>query len=333
MVGERITFGGVASGIDTNLIIDQLMQVARRPILIAENRRAQVEQKTQAFGQVTSGLSSLLTRLEALNTIDTYRNRATSVLAKDVDANKVTAVASAGAALGAYSVHVTQRATASITTSATAVGQAIDEGVPMDQAGFGSALQTGTFSINGTQFTIDAASARTVTSAASVGAGFDADVPLDQGGLDIPPVVGSFTINGATINYDPATDQISDVVSYINNSSAEVTASFDDATKTFTLTRSPWRTAVRWKSVGVSIRSAAPRRRWTSARTGRSRSRLRPTASLPPTRRTKRWPVAGTSVAARCGCTSPMTARDSPSHSPLLAPSRSSMRRVCEPWT
>lgn len=236
MVGERITFGGVASGIDTNLIIDQLMQVARRPILIAENRRAQVEQKTQAFGQVTSGLSSLLTRLEALNTIDTYRNRATSVLAKDVDANKVTAVASAGAALGAYSVHVTQRATASITTSATAVGQAIDAGVPMDQAGFGSALQTGTFSINGTQFTIDAASARTVTSAASVGAGFDADVPLDQGGLDIPPVVGSFTINGATINYDPATDQISDVVSYINNSSAEVTASFDDATKTFTLT-------------------------------------------------------------------------------------------------
>jgi len=71
MVGERVSFGGIASGIDTNLIIDQLLQIERRPILMAERRRAQVEQKTQAFGQVSSALTSLLSRLETLNKADT----------------------------------------------------------------------------------------------------------------------------------------------------------------------------------------------------------------------------------------------------------------------
>jgi flagellar hook-associated protein 2 len=236
VVGERITFGGIASGIDTNLIIDQLMKIERRPILLAERRRSQVEQRNQAFGTVSSALSSLLTRAQSLNKVDTYRNRATSILAKEADANKIQAVATAGAAVGAYSIHVTQRATQTVTKSAASVGQAVDAGVSMDKAGFGAALQTGTFSINGTVFTIDAATARTMTSAASIGAGFDQAATLENAGLDIEPVVGSFQINGVTINYDPATDKIGNVITYINNSAAGVLASYDPATETLKLT-------------------------------------------------------------------------------------------------
>ena len=232
----RITFGGIASGIDTNSIISQLIQIERRPIALAENRLFEVQQKTNAFGAVASALGSLLDRAKSLNTGDTYRARATSVLAKEVDANKVQATATSGAAIGSYTFHVTQKATQTATNSATAVGAAIDAGAALDQAGFGTALTTGTFSINGTQFTIDAATPRTLVSAASVGAGFDAGVPLATGGLDIPPTAGSFTINGANINYDPATDKIADVIGYINNSAAGVTASFDTTSKTFTLT-------------------------------------------------------------------------------------------------
>ncbi len=232
----RITFGGLASGIDTNTIIEQLIQIERRPIALAENRLFDVQQKTNAFGAVASALSSLLDRAKTLNSADTYRARGTSVLAKDADANKVQAVATSGAAVGAYTFHVTQTATQTTTTSGTAVGAAIDADAPLDEAGFGDALVTGTFSINGTVFTIDAATARTATSAASVGAAFDASQTLEDAGLDNAPAAGSFTINGVNINYDPAADKITDVINYINNSDAGVTASFDESTQTFTLT-------------------------------------------------------------------------------------------------
>ncbi len=233
----RITFGGIASGIDTNSIITQLMQIERRPIMLAENRLFEVQQKTNAFGAVASALGSLLDRAKALNTADTYRARATSVLAKEVDANKVQATATSGAAIGSYTFHVTQKATQTSTSSATSVGAVVDAAAALDKAGFGTAVTTGTFSINGTQFTIAAATARTLASAASVGAAFDGGVPLATAGLDIAPTAGSFSINGATINYDPTTDKVADVIGYINNSAAGVTASFDSTTKMFTLTQ------------------------------------------------------------------------------------------------
>ncbi len=36
---NRIFFGGFASGLDTNTLIDALVAVARRPVLLAEGRR------------------------------------------------------------------------------------------------------------------------------------------------------------------------------------------------------------------------------------------------------------------------------------------------------
>ena len=172
--GGKITFGGIASGLDTNSIIEQLIQIERRPIALAENRLFEIQQKTSAFGAVASSLSSLLDRAEALNDPDTYRSRATSVLAKEEDANKIQAVADTGAAIGSYTFHVTQKATQTETMSSAPVGAVIDANVPLDEAGFGTPPTTGTFSINGTLFTIDPATALTVASSASVGAAFDA---------------------------------------------------------------------------------------------------------------------------------------------------------------
>lgn len=231
-----ITFGGVASGLDTNSIISQLMQIERRPIMLAENRLRTVQAKTNGFGQIASALSTLLERAKALNKADTFRARSTSVLAKEADANKILATANTGAAIGSYTFHVTQKATQTATLSASAVGSAVDADASLDQGGFGTAITTGTFSINGTTFTIDPATATKVASAASIGAGFDASATLENAGLDIAPSTGSFTINGVTVNFDAATDRISNVITYINNSSAGVVASFDEATKTFALT-------------------------------------------------------------------------------------------------
>jgi flagellar hook-associated protein 2 len=236
MVNGRITFGGLASGIDTNSIIDQLIQIQRRPISLAENRLRAVQSKADAFGKIASALGSLKTRVDTINKVDTYRQRATTVLAKEVDANKVTAVATTAAAVGAYSINVTQLATQTKALSGTAVGQAVDTALPLDQAGFATPPTSGTFSINGTTFTIDPATAEKVASASSVGAGFSPSAKLDVSGLDIASVTGTFEINGVSINFDSSADSLQDVVKYINNSAAGVVASYDAGTESLVLT-------------------------------------------------------------------------------------------------
>ncbi|GMU41531.1 MAG: hypothetical protein AMXMBFR23_23970 [Chloroflexota bacterium] len=235
MVNNRITFGGIASGIDTNSIIDQLMAVQRRPIALMQNKQLQISARADGLGRVASALSALAGRAANIANVDTFRQRSASVIAKTEDANKVQAVATSGAAAGSFTFHVTALATQTRLESTTAVGQAVDAGVPLDEAGFGTPFTPGTFTINGTVFTIPAATATSIVSAASVGGSFDASQPLDSAGGDIATTGGSFTINGATINFSAETDKIADVIGYINASAAGVTASFDEDTGIFSL--------------------------------------------------------------------------------------------------
>jgi flagellar hook-associated protein 2 len=226
---NRITFGGLASGIDTNMIIDQMLAMQQRPIIQAENRRAVVQQRMQALGSVGSQLSTLLTRLSSLQNAETFRARQASVQANTENQNKISVSASSAAATGSFSFHVTQLATSTKATSTAPMGTAIDAAVSLDQAGFGTAFKAGTFSINGTVFTIPEATASSIESAAALGAGFDPGVKLDQASLDIPvdPAGGTFEINGVSINWSAENDSLDQVITRINNAGAGVTASFD----------------------------------------------------------------------------------------------------------
>ena len=232
----RISFGGLASGLDTNSIINQLMAVAERPISTANRRQATIEAKSTAIGKVASALSALQTRVQALNTSNTFRTRVASVLAATADANKVSVVAEPGAAVGGFTLSVSTLATATRVASAQAAGAAVSVNAPLDQAGFTPVPIAGTFSINGTSFTIDPATAESLTSQAAVGAATTSGVMLSTAGLDIPAAAsGTFTINGETITWAD-TDTIDDVIGYINASAAGVTASFDANTRMLALT-------------------------------------------------------------------------------------------------
>ncbi len=235
--GNRITFGGLASGMDTNSIINQLMIVAERPITLAARQRSTIESKAAAIGKVASALSALQTRVQALNTSNTFRTRVANVLAATADANKVSVTAQPGASVGAFTLSVSALATSTRVTSAQPAGAAVSTAAPLDEAGMVPAPTAGTFSINGTVFSIDAATARTVTSQSAVGAATTSGTALSASGLDIPPTAaGTFEVNGVEITWAD-TDKISDVIGYINASAAEVSASFDANTRQFTLTR------------------------------------------------------------------------------------------------
>ena len=95
----------------------------------------------------------------------------------------------------------------------------------------------GTFTIDGTQFTIPASTASTAESASAVGATIDLDAKLDATGYTIAPAAtGTFDINGVQINYDASLDSLSELITRINGSSANVTASYDVATDQLKLT-------------------------------------------------------------------------------------------------
>lgn len=231
-----ISFGGLASGIDTNSIITQLINVAKRPITSAQNRRDAVQAQMDALNQLNTMLASLLTAAAPLNDPATFSGRNTSVSGQTVDAGKVSATATNGAALQNFTFEVLSLATQTTASTATAMGSPIDAGVPLDQAGFGSPFTAGTFSINGTAFTIDAATPSSVVSAASVGATFDQTAMLDSANLDLAPTSGSFTVNGVSINFDVTTDSLNDIITRINTSAAGVTATYDSDTQTLNFT-------------------------------------------------------------------------------------------------
>jgi flagellar hook-associated protein 2 len=170
MVQNRISFGGLASGLDTNAIIDALMEVQRRPIFTQEVRREDTLQKKQAVG---SSFSTLLGSMGALKLASTFTSQATSVLTQGDDVNKIQATADGSAALGSFDVEVSQIATATTARSATPVGEAINSAVPLDQAGFIDGFAAGTFTIDSTEFTVLAATSTTIDSASAIGTGVD----------------------------------------------------------------------------------------------------------------------------------------------------------------
>ena len=239
MTTGTITFGGLTSGLDVNLIIDQLTSIARRPIIIAEGRALLLQQQRDAVGRINSSLSTLLARIATLKDPDIVGARGTSVVTTTEQANAVLASASPDAAIGTFTVSVSALATPTKATSGTVIGQVLDAAAPLDAAGLDIPFVAGTFTINSTEFTIPAATPSTAESASAVGVTVDVEATLDSAGLTIAPsATGTFSINGTQINFDSSVDTITAIVARINGSEAGVTASYDGATNTLKFTNS-----------------------------------------------------------------------------------------------
>lgn len=112
---STINFGGLASGIDTEGIIDALMQVARQPINLAESKKSSLNSKLSAYGTLSSQLSQLRTAAMALDSESDFR----ALSANSADESKLTAVASSGAVPGSYALRVNTLASIERTYSDT----------------------------------------------------------------------------------------------------------------------------------------------------------------------------------------------------------------------
>lgn len=131
---------GIASGIDTDALIQQLLAIERRPLVYMEDQIKKLQLQSDGFRDVNTRMSNLETKLSSLVSLSTFRAKTV----KSGDEKVATATAGPSASAGTYQIVVTQLAQAHRIASA-------------EQGDATSPLNlSGTVKINGVEVTIDA---------------------------------------------------------------------------------------------------------------------------------------------------------------------------------
>jgi flagellar hook-associated protein 2 len=112
-----IQLSGLASGLDTASIIDQLMAVERQPRTRIEMRQASEQARRDGLNQVSTQLKTLQDAATALRSAGTWADTQT---ATSSDTTKLTVTRTAGAGPGGYEVAVTRLASSTQRTYAYA---------------------------------------------------------------------------------------------------------------------------------------------------------------------------------------------------------------------
>ena len=169
-------------------MVDQLSQVERAP-----QRRLQLEQfdlreRGSIYGSMTTELTVLQNRVEALTDEDFFGSR--GIAASDSDT--ITGEASANAAIGSYSVEVTQMGSTSSLTGTSDLASPLNatadvSALTLSSAAFPTLVTDGTISVNGAQVTISTSDTL----------------------QDVFDNISTATSGVVTGSYDPATDLIS----------------------------------------------------------------------------------------------------------------------------
>ena len=104
------TVGGLASGLDTDSIVSQMMAVERKPITQLETRRVKFQALSAAFKDLNSRLNTLKTRTDALKDPATFFGRSVT----SSDETVATATAGNGTVVGTFTLTTTVLAKGSI---------------------------------------------------------------------------------------------------------------------------------------------------------------------------------------------------------------------------
>lgn len=134
-----ITFGGLASGLDTDSIVSALMNIEKKPLTRLENDKSYLNTKLKAFSDFNGKLEALEKAFKDFSTADKFRSYSATAASKEyfsVDANS-------SAKAGAYNIEVANLAQVQKTAS---VGYASTTT---------SAFTAGSIDINGTAITVE----------------------------------------------------------------------------------------------------------------------------------------------------------------------------------
>jgi len=131
---------GLASGIDTNSIVSQLMQIERQPQVRLQNQQTVEKARQQALRDVNTRLANLQDAIAGLRDPGTWAD-AQSV--DSSDPTHVTATRTGGAAAGGYQISVTRLARAQQLTQGTSAAAASADGTLTIAVGTGTPVNVG----------------------------------------------------------------------------------------------------------------------------------------------------------------------------------------------
>lgn len=129
--------GGLASGLDTSSMIEQLMAIERRPQVRIQQRQHVEEARQSALRDVLTRLSNLKTAAAGLRDPTIWSDTQT---VESSDPARLTATRTAGAAAGAYDLTITQLARAHQVTQGGMLTQAAADDVLHVAVGSGAAI-------------------------------------------------------------------------------------------------------------------------------------------------------------------------------------------------
>ncbi len=144
--------GGLITGLDSNSLIEQLIQIERQPIIRIQERIAGLEEQRTAVTDVRTQLQTLRTLSQDFRFNSIFEQFESPSSDESVLTATVEGVAPV---VGSYDIDVTQLASATLASSSGVLGSAINPNAPLDSSGISTAVSAGDFTINGQTFTID----------------------------------------------------------------------------------------------------------------------------------------------------------------------------------
>jgi flagellar hook-associated protein 2 len=188
---SAFNFDGVVSGLNTSSIIDKMMTLEQGPLNQLTKQQTDVQNRDAAYQAIETQVTTFQAALNNLLIPSNVNAKAVASTTTGV----ATATAGSDATNGTYSVNVTRLATTTSVGSSTWNGTAWTtapiggglQGAPtrLNLAGFRTTPTSGTFTINGTQITIDAVNNTlddVVNAINSSAAGVTASVTTDANG-------------------------------------------------------------------------------------------------------------------------------------------------------
>jgi flagellar hook-associated protein 2 len=109
----NIRFPGLASGMDTNAIVQALTNIEKQPIVKLQNQKAQLENKKKSVSEISTLLSDLKRLAEKMDSLDEI----ISFKATSSDSSKVSVTAGSGMLRGVHTVKVNALASSQRTYS------------------------------------------------------------------------------------------------------------------------------------------------------------------------------------------------------------------------
>ncbi len=151
-MGGTFSVGGLISGLNTNSLIEQLMQFERQPIFRVQRQIADLEAQQSSIMSLRTQLLTVRNRAQDFQLSNVFSQFESASSEESVLTAQITGQ---NPVIGSYAIDVTQLASATVANSSAALGQAINPAVALDSSGINGEITAGQFSINGVAFTVD----------------------------------------------------------------------------------------------------------------------------------------------------------------------------------